>query len=154
MITIKTVQNIRKGSLITLWNGIYAIAVGILLLIFWRFIIKSNFRSIDTVWSVFLKYNPDIGWMFVRSLLLKAVFVITIGIVIIYLSNYILRKKDKTAWVILFAVGLIFWPSLLTIEILDKNFYTIIASFIGWVTFIIGMLIPIRYYLQREYSEY
>ena len=50
--------------------------------------------------------------------------------------------------------GIIFWPAILTIELLDKNFYGVIAASIGWITFIMGMTIPIRYYMQKQYTEY
>jgi uncharacterized membrane protein YgdD (TMEM256/DUF423 family) len=92
--------------------------------------------------------------MLIELIVLKAILVIALGITIIYLSNFILKKKDKTAWVILFIIGLIFWPSLLTLEFLDRNIFTVIACFIGWLSFIIGMLLPIKYYLQKEYPDY
>ena len=154
MLTIQTVENIKKGSQITLFNGIYAILVGILYLIFLFPILKMNFRSIDVIWQIFSKYNPELSSMVIQMMILKGIMIIATGITIIYLSNYIIRKKDKTAWVILFLVGLIFWPTILTLEIMSKNFYTIVASFIGWLTFVIGMLIPLKYYMQKEYPEY
>jgi hypothetical protein len=113
-----------------------------------------DFRRIEVVWQVFAKYNPAIAAMYIKMLILKGVLIITFGVVIVYLSNYILKKKDRTAWINLFIFGLIFWASLLTIEILNKNPYTIAASFIGWIMFIIGILLPIRFYMQREYEEY
>jgi hypothetical protein len=154
MLTVRTLENIKRGSWITLLNGIYASIFGILYISFMSFILKTNFRQIETVWQVFQKYNPAINFMIVRLMILKAIFIIAIGIVIIYLSNSIIKKKEKPTWVILFIIGLIFWPALLTMEFLDGNIYTIVASFIGWITFIIGMLIPLKYYTQREYSEY
>jgi len=154
MITIKTVERIRNGSLMTMYNGIYAVLFGLVYLLLVNLIAKMNFRTIDVVWQVFSKYNPAISSLFIKLMIVKGILIIPIGIAIIYLSTYILKKKDKTAWVVLFIIGLVFWPTLLTFEILDKNIYTIIASFVGWITFIIGMVIPIRYYTQREYSEY
>lgn len=154
MLTIRTLQNIKTGAWITLINGIYAVLFGIFFTGFFRLILKTNFRAIEIVWQVFSKYNPAINSLIVKLMIIKGLFILTIGIVIVYLSGYILKKKDKSTWVLLFIVGLIFWPTLLTFEILDHNVYTIIASFIGWLTFIIGMLIPIRYYMQRDYSEY
>ena len=154
MLTIQTVENIKKGSQITLFNGIYAIFAGILYLIFLFPILKMNFRSIDVIWQIFSKYNPELSSMVIHMMIFKGIMIIATGITIIYLSNYIIKKKDKTAWVILFLVGLIFWPTILTLEIMSKNFYTIVASFIGWLTFVIGMLIPLKYYMQKEYPEY
>lgn len=154
MITIQTVHNIRRGARITFWNGIYAILLGILSLVFMNPLIKMNFRNINVVWQVFSKYNPEIASFFIKMLILKGVFVILMGVIILSLSEYILKKKDKTAWVLLFTIGLIFWASLLTIEILSKNVYSISASLVGWVFFIIGMLLPIKYYLQGEENSY
>lgn len=154
MLTIQTVQNIKRGSRFTLINGIYAIILGILYIVFFRFIIKTDFRAIDAIWQIFDKYNPGIAGLFVKLLVIKGVFIISIGIMIIYLSSYIWKKKDKSAWFVLFLIGLLFWGSLLTLEILNKNIYTIILSGIGWLTFIIGMFLPIKYYMERDYEDY
>jgi hypothetical protein len=154
MLTIQTVENINRGSKITIFNGIYAILLGIAYLIFLIPLLKMNFRRIDVIWQIFSKYNPGLSRMLIELIVLKAILVIALGITIIYLSNFILKKKDKTAWVILFIIGLIFWPSLLTLEFLDRNIFTVIACFIGWLSFIIGMLLPIKYYLQKEYPDY
>ena len=154
MLTIRTLEKIKAGSWLTLINGIYAIIFGVLYMAVMNFILKTNFHQIEIVWQVFVKYNPSINSMIARLMILKSIFIIAIGIIIVYLSNYILKKKEKPAWVILFIIGLIFWPALLTMEFLDGNIYTIVAAFIGWISFIIGMLIPIKYYTQREYSEY
>lgn len=154
MLTIKTLEKIKKGAWITLLNGGYTILFGILYLSLMSFILKINFRHIEIVWQVFQKYNPEANFLIVRLMILKGIFIIAIGIIITYLSNYLLKKKEKITWVILFTIGIIFWPAVLVMEFLDGNIYTITASSIGWITFIIGMLIPIKYYTQREYSEY
>jgi len=154
MLTVRTLEKIKTGSWLTLINGIYAVLFGILYIGFINFILKINFKQIDIVWQVFVKYNYQINYMIARLMILKSIFIIAIGITIIYLSNYIIKKKDKPTWVVLFIIGIIFWPALLTMEFLDNNIYTIVGAFIGWITFIIGMLIPLKYYTQREYSEY
>jgi len=154
MLTIKTVEDIKIGSRITFWNGIYAIFLGALYLIFIKILLKMNFRVIDVVWQVFAKYNPGINALLFRLIIFKAILIIIFGAVIILLSLYILRKKDKTAWAVLFFLGLIFWASLLAMEIFNKNIYTIIVCFVGLLSFIIGMLLPIRYYLERRYEDY
>jgi hypothetical protein len=113
-----------------------------------------NFRSIDVIWQVFDKYNPAIGALFIKIMILKGIFIIAFGFIFIAFSSYILKKKDKSAWAVLFFIGIIFWASLLTLEIFSKNAYTIIASLFGWITFVIGMLLPIKYYMQKEYTDY
>ena len=150
MLTIRTLEKIKLGSRITLFNGIYATLLGIFYLGFFNFILKTNFKAIDTVWQVFAKYNPEVNSLFIRLMLLKGAFIIAIAVLLIYLSMSLYRKKEKQTWVALFIVGIIFWPSLLTFEILDKNLYTIIAVFLGWLSFIIGMLIPAKYFIKSE----
>jgi cbb3-type cytochrome oxidase subunit 3 len=154
MLTIETVGNIKKGSRITFFNGIYTIILGILYLVFLKTFLKMNFRSIEVIWQLFEKYNPALAALFIKMMVLKGIFVIAFGIIFIAFSMYILKKKDKNAWAVLFFIGIIFWASLLTLEILSKNWYTISASLFGWITFVIGMLLPIKYYMQRDYSEY
>lgn len=154
MLTIQTVETIRRGSRITLFNGIYAILIGIIYLCTFKFLLKMDFRSIDVVWQVFSKYNPDITSMIIKLIILKAVFIIIFGVMIVTFSAYILKKKDKVAWIILFITGLIFWGLILTLDIMQGNLFTIIPILIGWIMFIIGILLPVRYYLQRDFTEY
>ena len=152
MLTVKTLESIKLGSRITLYNGIFAVILGIAYMLCVKFILFTNFVAIDSVWQVFSKYNPEISSLYVELAILKGIFIVAIGVSIIYLSSFILKRKDRAAWVVLFIIGLIFWPSLLTFEIFDKNIYAIVLSFIGWLSFIIGMLIPISYYTQKVYE--
>lgn len=154
MVNIRTIENIKLGSKITLYNGIYAVIIGFFYLFFTEFIIKVNFRAIDSIYQLFDKYNPEISALFTKILVLQGILIITLGACIIYLSAYIIKKKDKVAWAILFPIGLIFWGGLLAVEILNKNVYTIVFSLIGWVSFIIGMVLPYKYYLRKSYEEY
>jgi hypothetical protein len=57
-------------------------------------------------------------------------------------------------WVTLFISGIIAWGGLLLISILFKNQILIILSIVGWFSFVIGMLLPIKYYLEKNYREY
>jgi hypothetical protein len=154
MLTIKTLERIKRGAKISLISGVYAIILGILYLSFIKFIVRMNFRAINVVWQVFEKYNPGIASYFIKLMILKGIFIIIFGIIIISVSVYILRRKDRTGWAVLFFLGLAFWVSVLIIEILDKNFYTIAASIVGWIIFVIGMMIPFKYYTISDYDEY
>ncbi len=154
MLTVKTLQNIKRGAWFTIFNGVYAILFGALYIGLFEFILRSNFSAIDVVWQVFAKYNPATSHLIIKLLIFKGIFIMTIGIIIIYLATYLLRKKDRDTWISLFIIGVLFWPSLLTFEVLDGNWYTSIIVGIGWVMFIIGMLIPIRYYSQRDFTDY
>jgi len=154
MITANTVQSIKFGSKITIFNGIYAILLGIFYISVFPWVIKEKFNSIDKIWAIFSKYNPEISGIYIKSSILSSILIIALGICIIYLSYFILKRKDKTAWIILFVIGLILWPGILLMDILNKNIFFISLSFIGWLMFIIGMLIPIRYYTQKGYNEY
>lgn len=153
MITVQTVENIKRGSSITFYNGIYAVLLGIYYIASFSFAMKMNFNSLKLSWQIFNRYNSEISALFFKLVLIEALFMIAIGIAVMYLSSYIGKRKDKTAWVMLFIIGTIFWPSLLVVEILNYNILNIALSFIGWLTFIIGMLFPIKYYLQRS-DEY
>jgi len=153
MITIKTIERIRRGGRITYFNGIYAMITGFLYVVFFWFILNTDFHAIKAVWPVFVKYNPEISSLFMRLLVIKGIFILSIGLIMVYLSSYILKKKDKYAWYVLFIIGILFWGSLLVIEILNRNLYTITLASIGWLMFLIGMLIPIKYYLKNDYDE-
>jgi len=148
------IKKVKQGAKITLFNGIYMIALGLFFIFSIEFNMKSNFNAISQLWGFFSKFNPEISYLFFLFNILLGFFLISSGIMTIYLSNFIIKRKEKITWVILFLSGIISWGGLLTISILFKNPLFIILSFIGWLIFIIGMLIPIRYYLEKGYREY
>ena len=153
MVTIRTVQNIKIGSRITFLNGIYAILLGIVYLVFARNILKINFSAIGSLWAFFDKFNPEIGSLFVRLFILVGLVIVATGAGITYLSHIISKKKEKDYWIVLLIMGVIFWTGLFIIEAMNKNVYTITASVIGWISFVIGMVIPIKYYFQKSYQD-
>jgi len=148
------IRKVKQGARITYYNGIYMILLGVFYFVFLNYIMKTNFNSISKLWGFFSRYNADISSLFVLFCILIGILLITNGITLIYLSDFIIKRKEKMTWVILFIIGILSWGGLLTINILFKNWTLIITSLIGWVSFIIGMLIPIRYYLEKSYREY
>jgi len=148
------IQRVKQGSKLTLYNGIYMILLGIFYSVFFKYIMKSNFQAVDSIWRLFEKYNPKIANLFFYYNIIIGIFLISLGIIIIYVSYFIYKRKDKASWVILFLSGIIGWGGLLVVSILIKNLLLIILSTIGWGIFIIGMLLPIKYYLEKGYREY
>jgi len=148
------IQRVKHGARITIFNGIYSIFLGIFFILFINFNMKRSFTSIDQLWGFFSKFNPQISYLFFLFNIIVGIFLISNGILIIYLSDFIIKRKDKMTWVMLFLFGIINWVGLLIISFLLKNLYLIVLTFIGWVSFIFGMLLPIQYYLEKEYREY
>ena len=148
------IQRVKQGAKITFYNGVYMILLGLIYIIFAKFNMSVNFDSISQLWGFFEKYNPKIANLFILFNFLIGFLIISMGIILIYLSDFIIRRKEKMTWIVLVLIGITGWGSLLIISILSKNIFQIILNFIGWVTFIIGMLLPIRYYLDRGYMEY
>jgi len=148
------IKRVKQGAKITLYNGIYSVLLGIFYIFFVNLIMIMNFNSISRLWGFFIKYEPEISRLFYLLNINIGIFLIVIGIIIIYLSYFIYKRKEKMVWVILFISGIISWAGLLTITILMKNIVLIILSSIGWITFVFGMILPIRYYLEKEYREY
>jgi len=148
------VKLIRYGSLISLYNGIYAVAYGILIFIFDKILIAEYFRNSPVKWFFFSKTFPYNAKLYSYLLMINAFFIISLGIFIIYLSYFILKRKDKLAWVILFGSGILSWAGLFIMNILLKNWILIGLSFIGWASFAVGMILPIRYYVKKEYPGF
>ena len=148
------IQKVKQGAKITLYNGIYMIFLGIFLIIFVKFNMKNNFQAISSIWRIFVKYNPGKAQLFFLFNASIGILLISMGIIIIYLSYFIIKRKDKMTWVTLFISGIIAWGGLLMISILFKNQILIILSLIGWLSFVTGMLLPIQYYLEKSYREY
>jgi len=144
------IQRVKQGAKITFYNGLYMIFVGIYFIIFIDFNMKLNFNSIYQLWTFFWRYNSKISYMFYLFNLILGISLISNGIFISYISNLIIRRKEKITWVILFVAGILTWAGLLIVSFLFKNILLIILSFIGWIFFIFGMIFPIKYYLQRE----
>jgi len=148
------IQRVKQGAKITLYNGIYMILFGIFQIFFAEFNMKNNFQAIDSIWSLFVKYNPKIYKLFILSNISIGILLISLGVFIAYLSYFIIKRKDKMAWVILFVSGIVSWIGLLIISFLFKNWTLIILSLIGWIMFIFGMILPISYYIEKNYREY
>jgi hypothetical protein len=148
------IQRVKQGAKITFYNGIYMILLGLFYIFFSDYNMRNNFRRISELWGFFLRYDPKIAHLFILLNILVGIFMISNGIFIMHLSDFIIKRKEKITWVILFISGIISWVSILIICILFKNWSLIILSAIGWLSFIIGMIIPIRYYLEKSYREY
>lgn len=148
------IQRVKQGAKITLYTGYYMILLGIYFIVFEYRNMKINFNSINQLWGFFLRYNPEISYIFLLLNILIGILLISSGIVIIFLSDFVIKRKDKMTWVILFIIGIINWAGLLAISILLQNWLLILSSFLGWLIFIIGMILPIRYYLEKSYREY
>ena len=148
------IQRVKQGAKITYFNGIYMLLVGVFFIFFVNFNMKQNFDSIDQLWGFFSKFNPEIASQFYLFNILTGIFLISIGIIIMYLSDYIIKRKDKMAWAVLFLFGIINWVGLLIITFLFRNSVLIVITFVGWALFIFGMLLPINYYLEKNYREY
>jgi len=148
------IQRVKQGASITFYNGLYMVFVGIFCMFFYQFNMKNNFNGINQLWGFFIKFNPDISYIFFVLNLILAVFLIGGGITIMYLSDFIYKRKEKFTWVMLFIVGILFWASILTGFIFLKNIILIVLTFLGWASFVLGMLLPISYYLEKSYREY
>jgi hypothetical protein len=144
---------IRLGSLITLYNGVYAIVLGFFMVIFSRFLIKKYFEPFPEIWEILVKkWISDIS-QYHLILIYTGFLLVSFGIFIIYLSLFILKRKDNLAWAVLFFGGIMGWASIFIVNILARNLIMIILGFLGWASFVIGMLIPIKYYLQKGYPR-
>lgn len=148
------IKLIRLGSLITLYNGIYAMIYGALLIIFNEVILSEYFIKTSVRWDIFAKSFPYRAKLYSSLLLTHAFFLISLGVFIIYLSYFILKKKDKLAWVVLFSAGIISWASLFIINVMMGSWIIRVSSFIGWVSFAIGMVIPLKYYIQKGMPDF
>ncbi len=154
MVTIRTIENIKLGSKITLYNGVLAILLGFFYLSFSGFILKIDFRQINKLWGFFVRYDNDISLLFTKSYILLGIIMVAIGICMVYLSLCIYRNKEKEPWAILFIIGGIFWLGLFVMDLLNLNPYRITISALGLLSFLIGMIIPIGYYIRRSEEEY
>jgi len=151
---LMNIKRVKQGTSITFYNGVYMIFLGIFFMFFSNFNMKNNFESILQLWGFFIIYSPSISKLFILFNILIGLLLISNGIFIIYLSDFIYKRKEKFTWVVLFLSSIISWASLLTIFILMKNSVLAFLIFIGWISFIFGMIIPIKYYLEKDYKEY
>lgn len=148
------IQTVKQGARITLYNGIYMIILGIFIMFFVNFNMAASFNSISQLWGFFLKYNSNISFILILFNVMLGLMMVSQGVSIIYLSDFIIKRKEKMTWVILFISGIISWLGVLIIFILMRNWILSILTFLGWLTFVTGMLIPIQYYLEKPYKEY
>ncbi len=148
------IHRVKQGARITFYNGIYLLLLGLFFIFFNDYIMRTNFKAISELWGFFTRYDANISKLFILFIIILGIVMISNGIYVSYLSDYIMKRKEKITWVILFISGIITWVGLLIISILFKNLGLIILTSLGWLSFIIGMVIPIRYYLEKSYREY
>ncbi|MBR9706166.1 hypothetical protein GOV14_03970 [Candidatus Pacearchaeota archaeon] len=148
------IKKVKQGAKITFYNGIYTILLGIYYILAIDYNMKTNFNAVSELWGFFARYDSQIASLFFLFNVLIGIFLISNGITIMYLSDFIIKRKEKMTWVVLFISGLISWAGLLTVSVMFKNTILMVLSFIGWLMFIFGMLYPIKYYLQKSYREY
>lgn len=148
------IKRVKQGAKITIFNGIYMMILGVLCIIFAKYNMKLNFNAISQLWGFFSKYNSSISELFIYFNMIIGILLISMGIFIIFLSKLIIKRKEKIVWVILFLGGIITWAGLLSISVILKNILQIALIFFGWFTFVIGMILPIRYYIAKGYREY
>lgn len=148
------IQRVKQGARITYANGLYMMLLGLFLIFFDNMNMKINFIQINELWGFFSKFNPEIANILILFHILIGTLLFSSGIIVLYLSDYIIKRKEKMTWVMLFLFGIINWVALLIISILLKNTILIVLTSIGWAIFCLGMLLPINYYLQKSYREY
>ena len=148
------IQRVKQGAKITLYNEIYATLLGLFFLIFMKLNMRLNFDSITQLWGFFAKYNTNVAQIFYLFNALVGLLLISNGLTVIFLSFFIIKRKDKMAWIILFLSGITMWAGMLIISFFLWNFLLISLSLIGWLMFILGMLLPIKYYIEKPYKEY
>ena len=148
------IQRVKQGARITLYNGIYMILLGLYMIFFIKTNMKITFESIYLLWGFFVRYNANLAYFFYLFNILIGIIIISQGILIIYLSDFIIKRKEKMTWTMLFLSGIITWAALLVISILFENWLLITLTALGWISFLLGMVIPIRYYLEKNYREY
>ena len=148
------IQRVKQGARITLYNGIYMILLGIYNILFIKVNMKISFNSISLLWGFFSRYNGNVAYFIYILNILIGVLLISQGIVIIYLSDFIIKRKEKMTWTVLFLSGILTWAVLLVISILLNNWLLSILTGLGWLSFLFGMVLPIRYYLEKNYREY
>lgn len=145
---------IKMGSLITLYNGIYAIVMGFFMIIFSKFLIKKYFEPFPEIWEILVKkWITDIS-QYHLILIYTGFLLVSFGIFLIYLSIFVMKKKDNLAWAVLFFGGILGWASIFVVNIIAKNTIMSVLGFIGWASFVIGMIIPVKYYIQKGYPRF
>jgi len=148
------IQRVKQGARITYANGIYMMFLGLFLIFFDNMNMKTNFTAINQLWGFFSKFNAEIASLFILFHILIGTLLFSSGIIFLYLSDYIIKRKEKMTWVMLFIIGIIDWVALLIVAVVLGNTILIVLTAIGWAMFIFGMLLPINYYLQKSYREY
>ncbi|MDP2925514.1 MAG: hypothetical protein Q8N99_04025 [Nanoarchaeota archaeon] len=148
------IQRVKLGARITLYNGIYTVILGLFFLIFMKLNMKLNFNSITQLWGFFTRYSSNVAQIFYLFNALVGLLLISYGLTIIFMSYFIIKRKDKMAWLILFLSGITMWAGMLIISFFLWNLLLIALSLIGWSMFLIGSLLPIKFYLEKNYKEY
>ena len=134
------VKRIKQGARINYYNGIYIILLGIFYTCFIGVNMKYNFNSTKELWGFFTMFSPGVTKLFYLFNILIGLFLVSTGITIMHLSDFIGKRKEKLTWLILCLSGTISWAGLFIISILFKNWILIFFSFFGTIMFFKGIL--------------
>ena len=94
-----------------------------------EYFFKTAFGTVMK-WDIFSESFPYRAKLYSTLLLTNAFFLISIGVFIAYLSYFVLKRKDKLAWVILFTGGIISWASFFIINIMVGSWIIRILSWL------------------------
>ena len=131
------------------------IMLGMFLIFFSNFIMSISFNNATgQLWGFYVKYDSNIAFLFTLFNILLGILLISQGVSSMYLSDFIIKRKDKMTWVILLVSGSLLWVGTLIIFIFLRNWLLITLGLVGCLSFIWGMLMPIKYYIEKPYKEY
>jgi hypothetical protein len=146
-------DSLKKGWLLILVNGVYALIYGFVLEIFTLEIIENNVLAGGVDLTIFNSLEPILVNQYMYLLRSNGYLLIALGTAIMYIALTTFRTGSRLAWISYSSFGGIMWFGLLYSDLSIGNIVTVILDAVGFFTYIFGVIIPMRSVLLGKWAK-
>tara|TARA_B100000315_G_C14553085_1_gene576814 strand:+ start:1225 stop:1695 length:471 start_codon:yes stop_codon:yes gene_type:complete len=140
----------KRGWILVLVNGGYAIIYGLILGILTGFIAESRIQAAGIIFS---SLEEGILNQYLNLTVSTSYLLISFGLFTIYVALTGYKYGSRLSWIFFLTGGGVAWFGLLYSDLLFGSILTIGLDIIGLVTYILAVLIPMKSILLGKWAS-
>ncbi len=141
---VVTHKSLKRGWILVLANGVYAVAYGVLAEVFTGFIVESNVRAAGVELSEFASLQAGLVDQYLFLTRSVGYLWIAFGVFVVYLAFTGYRLGSRVAWLAYLVCGGIAWLGILYSDLSIGNLMTIGLDGVGLANYLLAVFIPMR----------